>query len=155
MKPRVYIETSVLSYLAARTSRDPVTQFRQAISRRWWEQERGKYELVASDVVEAECLRGDAEQARKRQALLKQITILPPVEAIMVLIEALIVPGAIPSTAVPDAAHIAAAVVHGCDYLLTWNIRHIANAQLRRVVEAIVERNGYAKPTICTPEELF
>jgi hypothetical protein len=66
MKQRVYIETSVLSYLAARTSRDTVTQFRQAISRRWWEQERGKYELVASDVVVAECLLGDAEPAMKR-----------------------------------------------------------------------------------------
>jgi hypothetical protein len=92
MKPRVYIETSVLSYLAARTSRDTVTQVRQTITRRWWEQERGKYELVASDVVVAECLRGDAELAMKRQALLQQITILPPVEAIMVLTEALVVP---------------------------------------------------------------
>jgi hypothetical protein len=61
----------------------------------------------------------------------------------------------IPPTAVPDAAHIASAVLHRCDYLLTWNIRHIANAQIRRVVERIVERNGYDKPTICTPEELF
>ena len=75
--------------------------------------------------------------------------------SILELARYLTIPGAIPVRAGPDAIHIAAAVIHECDYLMTWNMRHIANAQIRRVVERIVEAKGYVKPTICTPEELF
>jgi hypothetical protein len=71
-----------------------------------------------------------------------------------VLAEALVVPGGIPRTAAPDAVHVASPVFHRCDYLLTWNMRHIVNAHIRHVIEAIIERRGYARPTICTPEEL-
>ncbi|MGH8247413.1 MAG: hypothetical protein ACREUU_13395 [Gammaproteobacteria bacterium] len=66
----------------------------------------------------------------------------------------LVVPGAIPERAGPDAIHIAAAAVEECDYLLTWNFRHIANVRIRREVERILARHGYTKTTICTPEEL-
>jgi predicted nucleic acid-binding protein len=155
MKPRVYIETTVLSYVAARPSRDAIQQFRQEISKRWWEQERMKYDLVVSELVEAECKRGDPEQAAQRTALLQQTTLLAVDRSILDLAKELTGPAAIPPSAAPDAIHVAAAVIHRCDYLLTWNLRHIANAQIRRVVEGIVERKGYAKPTICTPEELF
>jgi hypothetical protein len=127
---------------------------RQDLTARWWREERNKYELIASDVVEAECRKGDSEQVARRQALLEKIAILPPAESLIVLAEALVVPGGIPTTAAPDAVHVASAVIHRCDYLLTWNMRHIANARIRRVIEAIIERRGYVKPTICTPEEL-
>ena len=78
----------------------------------------------------------------------------PRVGGVLGVARLLVVPGAIPDRAAPDALHIAAAVVEECEYLLTWNFRHIANVRIRREVERILARHGYTKTTICTPEEL-
>jgi hypothetical protein len=77
MKPKVYVETSVLSYLAAHTSPDAVTAGRQVITRRWWERERGKYNLVVSEVVEAECERGETKVVARRRELLQEVSLFP------------------------------------------------------------------------------
>lgn len=153
MKPKVYLETSILSYLAARPSRDPVTAGRQILTQRWWEQERHKYRLLVSEAVEAECERGNPVMARRRLALLADAYIAPLDRRILEVAKLLLVPGALPETAA-DGLHIAAAAVHGCEYLLTWNFRHIANVQLRRAVERILAKHGFSNTTICTPEEL-
>ena len=71
------------------------------------------------------------------------------------LTEAIIEAGAIPKRAVRDAAHIAVAAVNDIDYLLTWNCRHLANAQIIRRVSVICNTRGYSMPVICTPEELM
>jgi hypothetical protein len=155
MRPKVYVETSVLSYLAARPSRDAVTAGRQVITQRWWESEREKYELVVSEAVEAECERGDEQLAARRRKLLEEVSLFPVDERILELAKLLVVPGAIPEKAGPDAVHIAAAVIEECEYLLTWNFRHIANVRIRREVERILASHGYTKTTICTPEELI
>lgn len=154
MKPKVYVESSVWSYLAARPSRDAVTAGRQVITRRWWESERGKYNLMVSELVEAECERADPQLAVRRRELLEEVALFPVDERLMGLARLLVVPGAIPETAVPDAVHIAAAVIEEREYLLTWNFRHIANVRIRREVERILAKHGYTKTTICTPEEL-
>jgi hypothetical protein len=154
MKPKVYLETTILSYLAAKPSRDLVTAGRQVITRRWWKTEREKYSLVVSEAVEVECERGDPEMVRLRQELLKEAALFPVDQRILEVARLLVVPGAIPMKAGPDAVHIAAAAVEGCDFLLTWNFRHIANVQIRREVEKILANHGYTKTTICTPEEL-
>lgn len=154
MKPKVYVETSVVSYLAARPSRDAITRARQVITCRWWETERRKYNLVVSEVVEAECERGDPDVVERRRKLLAEVSLFPVHKRILEVARLLVVPGAIPDTAGPDAVHIAAAAVQECDYLLTWNFRHIANVRIRREVERILTRHGYTKTTICTPEEL-
>src|SRR5438046_2974168 len=135
LKPRVYLETSVLSYLAARPSRDPVTAGRQLITQRWWETEREKYDLLVSELVETECGRGDPEMIVQRQALLRAASLFPVNESILELARLLMTPEAIPEKAGPDAVHIAAAVIEECEYLLTWNFRHIANVRIRREVE--------------------
>jgi predicted nucleic acid-binding protein len=154
MKPRVYVETSVLSYLAARPSRNAITAARQLITQRWWETEREKYVLVISELVEAECGRGDPELIKRRQALLGVVSLFPVNEKILELARRLIGPGAVPEKAGPDAVHIAAAAIEQCEYLLTWNFRHIANVRIRREVERILAKHGYHQTTICTPEEL-
>lgn len=154
MKPKVYVETSVLSYLAARPSRDTVTAGRQLITQRWWETEREKYTLVISELVETECGRGDPELIKRRQALLGVVSLFPLNERILELARLLMVPGAVPEKAEPDAVHIAAAAIEQCEYLLTWNFRHIANARIRLEVEWILAKHGYNRTTICTPEEL-
>jgi hypothetical protein len=155
LKPKVYVETSVVSYLAARHSKDAVTAGRQIITRQWWNSERVKYRLVISEAVEVECERGDPEIVKLRRGLLKETSLFPLDERILGLARLLIVPGAIPENAGPDAVHIAAAAVEECDFLLTWNFRHIANVRIRREVERILTGRGYAKTTICTPEELI
>jgi predicted nucleic acid-binding protein len=153
-KPKVYVETSVSSYLAARPSRDPIAAGRQAITKRWWELERKKYSLWISELVLTECGRGERSMAEVRHTLISEISLFPVNQGIIELAQWLIAPGAIPAKAAPDAIHIAAAAVEQCDYLLTWNFRHIANSRIRREVERILATHGYAKTTICTPEEL-
>jgi hypothetical protein len=123
------------------------------ITRQWWETERKKYNLVVSEVVEAECGRGDAESASRRRELLDEVSLFPLNGRILELARLLVVPGAIPEKAGPHAVHIAAA--EECEFLLTWNFRHIANVRIRREVERILANHGYTKTTICTPEELI
>ena len=154
MKPKVYVETTVLSYLAARPSRQPITAGRQAVTRQWWQTERRKYDLVVSEAVEAECERGDQSLVLRRRQLLGEVSLFAVDERILELAKRLVVPGALPEKAGPDAVHIAAASVAECEFLLTWNFRHIANVRIRREVERILANHGYTKTTICTPEEL-
>ncbi len=154
MRPKVYLETSVLSYLAAKPSKDVISLGRQLITRRWWETQREQYRLVVSEAVETECERGDLQMVERRRQFLKEVTLFPVNERILGLAKLLIVPGAIPEKAGPDAVHIAAAVIEQCDFFLTWNFRHIANVRIRREVERILTKHGYTKTTICTPEEL-
>jgi hypothetical protein len=71
------------------------------------------------------------------------------------LARGLVTEALIPRKAAEDALHIALATVHGMDYLLTWNCRHIANAEIRKVVTAVCSTRGYEPPVICTPEELM
>jgi hypothetical protein len=154
VRPKVYVETTVFSYLVARPSRDAVTAGRQVVTRRWWETEREKYSLVVSEAVEAECERGDPEKVTRRQDLLECVSLFPVDERILGVAKLLVVPGALPEKAGTDALHIAAAAVEECEFLLTWNFRHIANVRIRRQVERILANHGYTKTTICTPEEL-
>jgi hypothetical protein len=86
---------------------------------------------------------------------MRETPLLPENERILELTKKLLAPSGTPVSAVADAAHVATATVHECDYLLTWNLRHIANARIRRALERIIEANGYRRTTICTPEELF
>jgi hypothetical protein len=91
---------------------------------------------------------------KRRNELLEEVSLFPVDPRILGVAKLLVVPGAIPAKAGPDAVHISAAVVEGCDFLLTWNFRHIANVQIPREVERILANHGYTKTTICTPEEL-
>lgn len=141
--------------MAAAPSHDPVTAARQLITKRWWETEREKYNLLISEAVEAECDRGDPIMIQRRRQLLQEVSLFSIDETILRVAKLLIAPGAIPAKAGPDAVHIAAAAVEQCEFLLTWNFRHIANVRIRRQVEMILRHHGYTKTTICTPEELF
>lgn len=110
---------------------------------------------MISEAVEAECLRGDPEMIQARSQLLKELALFRLDDGILELAALLIAPGAIPEKAAPDAVHVAAAAIEGCESLLTWNFRHIANVRIRREVERILANNGYTKTTIYTPEELI
>lgn len=151
----VYIETSIVSYLTAKPTRDLVAAAHRQITREWWNVRRGRYELFVSPLVIEQAGRGDAEAAEKR---LEALAGVPSLEVVPVAYERaaqLIDSGALPPCAQDDAAHIALAAVHDIDYLLTWNCRHIDNAETKPLVRSVCAVQGYRCPEICTPEELM
>jgi hypothetical protein len=155
MKARVYIETTIVSYLAARLSRDLIVAAHQQLTAEWWATRRSEFDLFTSEFVYREVSVGDELQARKRLDLLSEIPILASTEAALSLADALLERRAVPKRYAEDAAHISMATVHGLDYLMTWNCKHIANAQSRRSISRICKDEGYELPVICTPEELM
>lgn len=152
--PKVYLETSFISYLVARPSRDLITAARQQITRDWWEKERAKHEVYASEVVLRESLLGDQVAAAQRMVALAECAILDVPQAAVDLAELLVKRHALPAKAAADALHIAIATVHGMDYLLTWNCKHIANLMMRGIIEKTCRTVGYEPPAFGTPEEL-
>ena len=155
MKPKVYIETSVVSYLTARRSRDVVIAAYQEITREWWRDAQDRFDLVASELVGTESSAGDSNAARARLEVLGTVALLEVNERSEELTQLLLDLGAVPHKAAADAAHIAIAVTNGVDYLVTWNFRHIANAKMRSRIERVCREAGYEPPTICTPNELM
>jgi hypothetical protein len=155
MKPRIYLETSIASYLGAWPSRDLVTAAHQQVTREWWQTRRADFELFVSQIVVQESSGGDQDAAARRLAILKDLPLLELTADATSLAHELIVQVPLPERAAVDAVHIAIAVVHGMDYLLTWNCTHIANASLRSKIESVCRSQGYEPPVICTPEELL
>lgn len=155
MKPKIYIETSIVSYLTAQQSRDIVTAARQQITREWWWKKREKFDLYASEFVLSEVRLGDVQAAELRLQALENIALVQLTEDGVLLAEELVAKGPLPEKAAIDALHIAAAVSAGVDYLLTWNFKHLANAAMRSKIESICRLRGYEPCIICTPEELL
>ncbi len=155
MRPRVYLETSIISYLAARPSRDLITAAHQQVTHEWWSRRRHLFDLFASQLVLHEAAAGDQEVAERRLAFLSKLPLLDVTSAVTSLARVLAVELPLPQQAGADAFHIALAVCHGMDYLLTWNCAHIANAEFRPSVDRVCRRHGYAPPVLCTPEELM
>ena len=155
MKPTAYIETSVISYLTARPSRDVVIAAYQEITREWWHTASNRFNLVASALVIEEAGAGDPDAARIRLQALEAVTLLDATPDAENLARTLVEVGAVPRQAADDAVHIAVAVTNGVDFLLTWNFRHIANAAMRFRIERACRQSGYEPPVICTPNELM
>jgi predicted nucleic acid-binding protein len=153
MKPSVYVETTIPSYLTAWPSRDLVRTAHQQVTREWWTR-RDRFELYSSRLVIQECQRGDVQAAADRLATMAGIPLLEQGADIADLAAALLRDVPLPERAAADALHIATAAVHGMQYLLTWNCTHIANAALRPQIEAVCRAAGFEPPLICTPEEL-
>lgn len=153
MRPTVYIETTIPSYLTARPSRDLVRAAQQAITREWWER-RGEFDLFVSEAVLTEVAAGDPDAAARRADALAGVAELPATPEAAALARALLAGVPLPPKAAVDALHVALAAVAGMDFLLTWNCTHIANAVLRNRIEQVCRQSGYEPPVICTPAEL-
>jgi len=156
VKPTVYVENSVVSYLTARRSQKNVrVAGHQDITREWWNTKRHEFELYASAVVVEEASDGNATAAAARLEIIAQLTLLEVTQEARDLAAILLRETRIPAKATADALHIATAAVHGVDYLISWNCKHIANAVIFRSVERACRKNGYEPPVLCTPEELM
>lgn len=154
MSQLVYIETSVVSYCTARPSNHIITAAKQAITRTWWEQESPRFSLYISAVVEREASRGDPGAAQERMELVRDLPLLAITNEAEELALHLIKKQLLPAHSEEDALHIAIASVHGMDYLLTWNFKHINNAETKTDIARVVQDAGYRCPMICSPEEL-
>jgi hypothetical protein len=155
MPERVYIETTVVSYLTARPHRDVVIAGHQQITHEWWDTRRASYELCISQLVLKAAAAGDLQAAQERLDVLKAMTLLENSAQALDLAKELIQAGALPVKSAGDALHIAVAGMNGIPYLLTWNCRHLANATMRPLIEAVCTGKGVKAPIICTPEELL
>lgn len=154
MKPKIYVETTVISYLAAMPSADLILAAHQQITHDWWKR-RQRFDLFISQAVLREVAAGDAEAARLRLAAVEGIPVLAIGTDTLELAERFLLMKVIPAKAEVDAVHIAVAVVNGMDFLLTWNCAHIANAAIRGKIEETCRDMGFEPPIICTPEELL
>jgi predicted nucleic acid-binding protein len=155
MKRKVYLESTVPSYLVALPSRDLLIAAHQQVTSEWWRTQRTGFDLYVSQYVLDEVARGDMDVARKRLEVVRGIPLLDITEEAIDLAAGLVASKIIPKKVGTDALHIALAAVHNMDFLLTWNCKHIANAAIVRTVEKVCQDRGFQCPVICTPEELM
>jgi len=155
MKPRLYLETTIPSYLTAWPSRDLIIAAHQQITQEWWHLRRDAFDLCVSQFVLDEANGGDVDAALERMEVLRPFPLLDITPAVLPLASALLQSGIVPAKAARDAAHIAISAVHGVEYLMTWNCAHIANAAIIKTIQAVCAENGFVCPVICTPEELM
>lgn len=155
MNRSVYLETSVISYRVSRPSRDIIVLARQEITLEWWDSVLPHLDAYVSPIVLDEIACGDQQAQALRKQLVTNMPLLAVDERSVALAEAISEQIRLPERAQADAYHIAIPSVHGIDYLVTWNCKHIANAFMLRKIERIVREMGYIMPVVCTPEELM
>lgn len=148
MRPRLS------AYLVASPTHDIIQSAHQQVTREWWTR-RERFDLFVSRPVLAEAARGDATAANRRLETLTGIPVLSVSPGVATLAKTLLRTGTLPGKARLDAVHVAIAAVNGMDYLLTWNLRHLANAVIRGKIEEACRNVGMTPPIICTPEELM
>jgi len=151
----VYLETTLISYLCSRPSRDLLVAAHQQVTSDWWTSRREAFDCFISQIVIDEVSAGDPDEARKRMEIINMFPVLEVTEEALLLAKAILSSEAIPPRAVREAAHVSVAAVHDVNYLLTWNCTHLANAQVIRRLSVVCNREGFHMPIICTPEELM
>lgn len=155
MKPKVYIETSIICALAAQNSTNTIIAGRQALTREWWDQCRSSFDMVVSELVALEARQGDPETVEKRLDFIKQAESLALTDRAVHLAEAFLASESIPPQGAQEALHVALAAAHGIDFLITWDCQLLAYADRRKKIETNMDIMGYPCPTICTPEQLM
>ena len=155
MTETVYVETSIIGYLSARSSNNLILMANVEATREWWDSRRSQFALYISQVVLDEVARGDSAIAARRLEILRDFPLLEVEQAVQNLAAQFLRQSNLPLKAADDALHIAVATVYGLDYLLTWNCKHIANAQIQKKLAQISLNSGYELPIICTPYELM
>jgi hypothetical protein len=150
----VYIETTIPSFYFEERQTPVLIAWRQA-TRTWWDSFRHHYRLVMSDFVIRELRRAPAPKREATLSLLADVELLDDPDGLDDMIATYIDNRLVPREAAGDAGHLAMASMHGIDFLLTWNIRHLANANKFQHVRVINGRLGLHVPTITTPFTLI
>ena len=155
MKPRIYLEATIPSFLVARASRDAMLPGQQAATKRWWKEKRGDYEVFVSEFVDIESGRGEVQMSSARAAAIQGLPRLAATEDVREPAAEILHAGLIPAKAAVDDSHIAVAAVHRMDILLIWNCTHIHNIAISRQIERLCARAGWPCPAICTLFDLL
>lgn len=155
IKSRVYLETTVISYLVGRPSRDATLASWQRITRQLWEDYADRFTFVVSPVVFAEVSQGNPEAVQRRLEVLSHLTVLEVLPEADILTQKLLSVGAVPQNFRSDAEHIAIATTHGIEYLASWNQKHIVNENKREHINQVCGEAGFEPTTICTPADLM
>ena len=155
MPHSIFIETTIPSYYVSRPSRNLLQFARQELTREWWDARRHEFDLFTSQLVLDEASEGEPAKATERLELLAGIELLDLNEQVEALAAKLVGSGILPATAIRDASHLAAAGVHGMNFLLTWNCKHIANPFIADRLQSCFSSMGVHLPSICTPEQFF
>ena len=154
-KPKLYLETSVVSYYTARPSRDVIVLGHQQITWDFWEKHIHRFEVFISQIVWNEAGSGDPVAAQKRLNAIRDFPLVHATPAVDNLVHNYFKEKILPENEERDAYHIAIAAVNELDYLVTWNCQHIARVPVREKLKSIHEREGVFVPIICTPEDLL
>ena len=155
MKPKVYIETSIISYLTSRPSRDVVIAGRQQTAREWWEKRRRAFHIFVSELTVSELVEGAAVVASAWSKALEGGPSCPVTSEAKQLAANLLSHGPFPDEAADAALHVAVAAVAHSAFLLSWRCEDIASARMRRGIASALESHGYNCPMICTPPGLM
>lgn len=153
-RKKVYVETTVVSDATALPSNDLALAGRQIVTRKWWMTAANRFDLFCSDVVKREAERGDSDAARRRLSALEGMAELKSSAEALTLAKKLLDGKAVPESYPDDALHIALAAVSCMDFLVSWNFKHITNAQTIPRVKQICAETGFPCPEICTPYQL-
>ena len=151
IKPTVYVETSVVSYLTSRLSNNVLTLSRQQSTRHLWDEYFGNFEFIVSDLVVTEIKRGDDKEVQQRLNTVVNLTTLETSSASHNLARLLVASGAVPQKSWTDAQHISIATVHNLDYLISWNFKHIVNETMRECIDRVCRNAGYSPTNLSTP----
>ena len=154
MEKVAYIETSVPSAHESHRT-DPGSQYRRRVTREWWEQEARQYELVTSDVTLIELRAGSYPGQEDAIALVQNLPRLEVTDEVVAVAEVYVQHHLMPAPVAGDALHLALASVNEVDYLLTWNLRHLANPNKVEHMTVINRRLGLLTPVILSPELLW
>jgi hypothetical protein len=154
-RPRLYLETTIPSYLAARPSRNLTTARLQRITTRWWNSWRTQFHIHVSTLVKTEAAAGDSEAARRRLNIIEPYLPLEETDSVKTLYQQFVRRSALPSRADDDALHLALATVYGMEFLLSWNCAHLVNPRFSKQIATICQSEGFSCPIICTPEQLL
>jgi predicted nucleic acid-binding protein len=153
-RPQVYVETTVPSfYHTTRSGAEALA--RRAWTRRWWGGALDRYTLVTSNAVLLELRSGEYPSREAALALVQELPLLEITPAVAEIVEAYVRHRLMPADPSLDALHLAVAAYHKCEFLVTWNCQHLANANKYGHIRRVNNLLGLYVPVLATPLELL
>lgn len=148
----VYLDSTVPSYY--HDQRRQLQAFID-VTRAWWDEQRANFDLYVSEATLVELHEGDYPRKAEVTSLVHGVDVLAVTNDVEAIAEVYVEQFVMPKGALGDAFHLAVASYYKCDYLLTWNCNHLANANKRQHIQIVNTRLGLFVPQIVTPLELF
>ncbi|MCZ7648637.1 MAG: type II toxin-antitoxin system VapC family toxin [Planctomycetota bacterium] len=147
------MDTNILSVLYYR-GKDLRVSYQAQSTKEWWERERGLFQLYTSVIAEDELAQGKYPNQKKALAQAQRLGYLQVNATVRRYHQLYLIEGLVPESKPEDAIHLALAVVHNMDYLLTWNHAHLANVQVQERLRLLNVREGYRAPFLVSPDTI-